>query len=138
MDGGKIRVKLPEGYALFQKGEAEADRRLKSARLRRYELRFGGRVAATLYDYVHASARGVRGNVAYGGFTHSLKTRATITDPAIPGERRLQSLPPVEGIGEAARAAASAHARLLAAVPPRPARDTTLEATAAMPRSEPQ
>lgn len=114
-DGDKIRVKLPDGYELFQDGdEVRTDPHIKSARLRDYVLKLEGRPAARLHDYVRATARGVRGNVAFGGFTHSLKTDYSIIDPEVPWEVRCRiRTQREEGLGNAARAAAELHHNVL-------------------------
>jgi hypothetical protein len=114
-DGDKIRVKLPDGYEMFQDGdEVRTDPNVKSARLRDYILKFEDRPVARLHDYVHESPRGVKGNVAFGGFTRSVKTDYRLTDDQIPFEvrRRLPSAR-AEGLGNAARAAAETHRRSL-------------------------
>ena len=70
----KINVKgLPPGYTLHQIGEGTTDFNTKKT-LHDYELRHNGEVAATLHNYGHSTPRDVRGNVAYGGFSHSVKT----------------------------------------------------------------
>lgn len=116
-DGDKIRVKLPDGYEMFQDGdEVRTDPNVKSARLRDYILKFEDRPVARLHDYVHESPRGVQGNVAFGGFTRSVKTDYRITDDQIPFEVRSRiasARPESQGLGNAARAAAETHRNAL-------------------------
>jgi hypothetical protein len=101
----RSRVDLPEGYELFQVGEARQERSLKSARLRDYVLKYQGRDVATFHDFVRSSPRNVVGNVAMGGFSHAKLTRWNVLDGTVRDGGVWD-----ESIGHTARKAARIHA----------------------------